>query len=59
MTYVRIKEGISRREFKRIVGVSSSTLCEYESNSREPKWSRALKLLDALGYEIVIRKKEK
>ena len=57
LTYIRIREGLTRPQLKDITGLDAAALCEYETNTREPRWSRAMQILDSLGYRMSIVKK--
>ena len=57
LTYIRIREGLTRPQLRDITGLDATALCEYETNTREPRWSRAVGVLDKLGYRVEIVKK--
>lgn len=57
LTYIRIKERKTRWDVADATGIPLSALREYEQGPREPRWSRALEMFHALGYEVVIKKK--
>lgn len=58
VTFLRIKEGLSREQLAQRVGSVPYTLWQYEMGGRDPRWSRAMSMLDALGYRIMIVKKK-
>lgn len=39
-------------------GLSHSTISHFERSKRNPSWNTALKLFDALGYEVKIERKK-
>ena len=57
LTYIRIREGLTRSQMRDITGLDAAALCNYETNVREPRWSRAVGVLDKLGYRVEIHKK--
>ncbi len=56
LTYIRIKEGLTRSQLGAVTGLDASAICEYEAG-RDPRWSRAVEVLDRLGYRVEIHKK--
>lgn len=53
----RLEKGWSQRYLAELVGITRASLCRYES-SAEPKFFTAECLLNALGYEVIVRKME-
>lgn len=55
---LRKKNEISQGELARISGVDRSAICRYEKHDRVPNLLNFTKVLNAMGYELCIRKKE-
>lgn len=56
---LRKKNEISQGELSRISGVDKSIICRYEKRDHVPNLLNFTKILNAMGYELCIRKKEK
>lgn len=52
------RQHMSMTELSERSGVSVSLLCHYFAGTRNPGLKNFSKLIDALGYEIVYKKKE-
>lgn len=48
----------SQREFADKCGVTESAMCHYLKGTRRPRFETAEAMLDALGYEIVLKPKD-
>lgn len=59
INYLRIKESVSRGELAKASGCTERDIFAYENTKREPRWSRALVIIHALGYDIAVTKKGK
>lgn len=57
-TELRIKHKLSLGEVSRRSGTDKSTICRYEKRERVPNLLSFTKVLNAMGYELCIRKKE-
>lgn len=57
-TGLRKKNKISQGELAKISGVDRSAICRYEKHDRVPNLLNFTKVLNAMGYELCIRKKE-
>ena len=55
---LRKENEISQGELSRISGVDRSAICRYEKRDRVPSLLHFTKVLNAMGYELCIRKKE-
>lgn len=56
---LRKKNEISQGELARMSGVDKSAIYRYEKRERVPNLLNFTKVLNAMGYELCIRKKEK
>ena len=52
------KNEISQGKLARMSGVDRSAICRYERRDRIPNLLNFTKVLNAMGYELCIRKKE-
>ena len=57
-TGLRKKNEISQGELARMSGVARSIICRYEKHDCVPTLLNFTKVLNAMGYELCIRKKE-
>lgn len=55
---IREKEGLSQRELGNISGISAQSVCNYEHGRNDPTTAVFRQLLEAMGYELVVRKKK-
>ena len=53
----RTEAGLSQRALAAIVGARANTICQYEVRGICPKVYTFEDILDACGYELIIRKK--
>lgn len=56
---IRMYEGRTQKWVAERLGVSKSQISANEINQGGTRYSRVIDILDALGYEIQIKKKEK
>lgn len=54
----RIKQGITQNAVAYAAMIHPATLCMWEKYKYSPKFEPIISILDFLGYEIVIKKKE-
>jgi DNA-binding XRE family transcriptional regulator len=51
---VRMREGLSQRDLADRAGVPRATVGRVEAGSIDPRWSTAVRLLEAAGYELMV-----
>lgn len=54
----RLRSKATRKDLATMLGISTQTIWQYEEGMHEPRFSFVYELLQVLGYEMVIRKKE-
>lgn len=54
----RIKQGLTQSSVAYAAMIDPATLCMWEKYKYSPKFEPIISILDFLGYEIVIKKKE-
>lgn len=54
----RKKRKLTQLEFSEDIGMTQTTLCHIERGSARPQLASALKILDGLGYRMVIEEAE-
>ena len=52
------ERGISQRDLARLVGLTEGTISKFLKGEREASFETIDKILDALGFEIVIRPRD-
>ena len=55
---IRKKKNLSQYQLEKISGIDKSNICRYEKRDRIPSILNFTKLLNSMGYELCIRKKE-
>lgn len=55
MARVRIDKGLSRQKLAEMVDVDTTTIWRYESNLVQPAIDKAIKIIEALGGEVIWR----
>ena len=58
LRYIRKKQRLTLDQLADRSGVNRSTISAYETQKYAPNMATAALLLDALGYELAIRRKE-
>ena len=54
---IRIDRGLSAKDLAAKAGCSDSTIYSYERGDSVPKFTTFIKIVDALGYKIVLQMK--
>ena len=54
---IRTNKCLSQRQLAALSGVHQNTILAFENGKRSPSVDNTIKLLDALGYEVILRQK--
>ena len=52
MRKYRVRKSLQQGELARLIGTSRVSICNYESSTQEPRLGIAMKIADALGFDI-------
>ena len=55
---LRLVNNITQNQLEKMSGINRTTICKYERYDRIPSLLNFTKILNAMGYELYIRKKE-
>ena len=56
---IRLKNNLSQRELSEASGVHFNTILNFENGKRSPSVDNFISLANAMGYELVLRRKPK
>lgn len=54
---IRQENKISQKRIEELTGISQANVARFEKNTHSASMSTVIKILDALGYKFVIKKK--
>lgn len=54
----RMREGVTLRKLASMTGFASDQIARWEKGVNEPRFEFVLWVLDALGYELVLKRKD-